>query len=111
MRGYAAPCAAGERRPSEVGRSAEPRHRHAVVPVSIFVSPGEPGDLVKTLLAKVVAERLNVPVRQVYRLIREGILKGYKDQDDVRVYADSLTEYLKTLFRANDSSGSSEPEQ
>lgn len=49
---------------------------------------------VKTLTANDVAKLLGVPVKEIYRLIREGLLKGYKTKDTVRLDAESVDLYV-----------------
>jgi excisionase family DNA binding protein len=51
----------------------------------------------KTLTANEVARRLDLPVKDIYRLIREGILKGYKTKDCVQMDTESVEHYLSTL--------------
>jgi excisionase family DNA binding protein len=51
----------------------------------------------KALTANEVARRLGVSVKDIYRLIREGMLKGYKAKYCVQVDAKSVEHYLNTL--------------
>lgn len=50
----------------------------------------------KTLTANEVSQRLGVPVKEVYRLIREGTLKGYKTKDSVRVDVEGVLYFQAT---------------
>jgi excisionase family DNA binding protein len=48
----------------------------------------------KTLTANEVARRLGISVKDIYRLIREGVLKGYKTKDCVQMDAESVEHYV-----------------